>query len=173
MQWKQQKCMAPSILHPRWWCQITWWKIAVWDETWYKDLRRMHDFPALLLQPQELDTLGALPALLCFYIYDTLDIHMSRVNFDVSPERIFSNISLWCNWTLESWLTSGISYIALPLDLLLIWRECVWKGIPGKAVGRPCTTGRLTLFHPNQTALIFAAQLGTAHRCLGLKTGIC
>lgn len=94
----------------------------------------MHDFPALLSQPQELDMLGTLQALLCFYIEDIFDVHINSVNFDASPKGIFSNTSLGCNWTLESWLTSGISAIAFPLDLFLKCRECIWKGVPGRAV---------------------------------------
>lgn len=66
----------------------------------------MHDFPDLPLQPQELDTLWTLYALLCFYI-DTFDVYVNSVNFDVSFKE--SNASLWCNQTLESQLTSGIS----------------------------------------------------------------
>lgn len=81
----QQNCTAPGILQPRWWCQDTGQKTAGWDETWYKDLRRMHDFPVLPSQPQELDTLGTLCASLCFYISDTFDAHMNNVNIDVSP----------------------------------------------------------------------------------------
>lgn len=118
----------------------------------------MHDFPALSSQPQELDTLGSLSASLCFYIDCTFGVYINSVRFDVSPKGTFSNASLWCNRTLESQLTSGISAIALPSDLFLICGEHVWKGIPGKAVGRPCTIGQLTLIHLNRTALIVAAQ---------------
>lgn len=128
----QQSFMASSILQPRGWCQHTWQKTAVWDETWCKDLRRMCGFPALLSQPEELDTLGTLCPSLCFYTDDTFNFHMNSVNFDVSPKGMFSNASLWCNRTLESRLTSSISDIALPSCLLLIWREGIWKGTPAK-----------------------------------------
>lgn len=128
----QQNCTAPGILQPRCWCQDTWQKTAGWDETWYKDLRSMHDFPALPSQPQELNTLGTLHASLCFYIDCTPDIYTNSINFDVSPKGISSNASPWCNWTLKSQLASGMSAIALPSDLFLICGERVWKGLQAK-----------------------------------------
>lgn len=107
--------------------------------------------------------LVTLCALLCFYIGDVFDIYMNSVNFNVSPKGIFSIASLWCNQTLKSQLISGISAIALSSDLFLICGEHVWKGIPGKAAGRPRTIGQLNLFHPNRTALIVAAQRQVRH----------
>ena len=75
---------------------------------------------------------------------------------DVTGTGIYSNASAWCNHILPQHILPGNSTIGLIDNIFLICGNKAWKGIPGKAVGGPCTFGRLTPFHTvqhNLTAL--------------------
>ena len=77
----------------------------------------------------------------------------------------------WAN--LDSILESGLVHsqlytqckggnitepLALPQGIFLICGDRAWNGIPVKPQGGPCYLGKLTIFHPNATALMKLAN---------------
>ncbi|XP_064512513.1 uncharacterized protein LOC135414988 [Pseudopipra pipra] len=147
-------CTHPGTQQPLWWCQASWRAKSGKDATWYiKSLAYMHNFPALPIQPQELDILGTLTATRCFYLNYTSGTKVNEGGVDIFPRDIYRNASAWCNETLQNQFIPGFDAIGLPNDLFLICGQRAWKGIPGKAVGGPCTFGQLTFFHPRSVTL--------------------
>lgn len=139
-------------IEPTSWCQESWRKRAGESAGWYFSndgglgVNKVLNFPPLLMQPQELDIFGSMQSFACFYLNYT-NRPSRKFGLDVSGTGIYTNASAWCNHTLPQPVTPGSDAIGLLDNIFLICGNRAWKGIPGKAIGGPCTFERLTMFH--------------------------
>lgn len=149
-------CAAPGKRRWSWWCLWSWQPNAGQSVGWClgnvnTGMRKVTNFPALSLQPQELGVLGSIKAPVCFYLNYTNDPSTDNTGVNTRGTGIYCNAC--CNLTTPSQVTTGTNAITLPDNIFLICGNRSWKGIPGKAVGGPCTFVRLTMFHPSLEAL--------------------
>lgn len=139
-------------IEPTSWCQESWRKRAGESAGWYFSndrglgVNKVLNFPPLLMQPQELDIFGSMQSFACFYLNYT-NLPSRKFGLDDPGTGICTNASAWCNHTLPQPVTPGSDAIGLLDNIFLICGNRAWKGIPGKAIGGPCTFERLTMFH--------------------------
>lgn len=101
----QRNCTAPGRCESVWWCETSYCKHICLPAGWYfnntrgQGMDKIHKFPALPLQPQELDILGFTQPFLCFSMNYTSGFNSSESGIDVSGTGINGNTSAWCNHT--------------------------------------------------------------------------